>query len=67
MSDIAMCSPLLRDRVVRGWRKSLLFDTLLAQQFVLLRLDLGVDLGAFGGLVAVVARLDGCDRLASWL
>lgn len=36
---------------------SLLFNALLAQQLVLLGLDLGVDLGALGRFVAVVSSL----------
>lgn len=47
--------------------KSLLLDSLLAQQFVLLGLDLGIDLGTFGRLIAVVARLYGFGWLVSRL
>ena len=41
----------------------LLFNALLAQQLVLLRLDLGVDLGASGRFVAVVSSLGGLGKL----
>lgn len=47
--------------------KSLFLDTLLAQQFVLLCLNLGVNLGAFGGLIAVVTCLCSNRWLVSWL
>lgn len=43
---------------------SLFFNALLAQQLVLLGLDLGVDLGAFGRFVAVVPSLGLLGQLA---